>query len=119
MCLLLDYTNDDFDNAAKTKTIHNRKKMNDIVKGILISVVSGLITSGIVYAITEKFVWNVSLPLWIWLTISSRLALLIFIVRAIIRDYRVFNLVSKFTEGRFGNSFEKYMEIQTQQAWIL
>lgn len=80
--------------------------MNDIVKGILIGVVSGLITSGIVYAITERIIWNVSLPLWIWLAISSGMTLLIFIVRALIREYRVYSLVSEFTEGRFGNSFE-------------
>lgn len=29
--------------------------MNDTVKGIIIGIISGLITSGIVYAITEKF----------------------------------------------------------------
>ncbi len=80
--------------------------MNDIVKGTLIGVVTGLITSGIVYATTEKLVWNVSLPLWIWLVISSGLALLFFIVFALIRDYRIYDLVSVITEDRFDNPFE-------------
>ena len=67
--------------------------MNDTVKGILIGVVSGLITSGVVYAITEHFIWNISLPLWIWLAVTSGLALLIYIVRVAVREYRIYNLL--------------------------
>ena len=80
--------------------------MNDTVKGIIIGIVSGLITSGIVYAITEKFIWNVSMPLWIWLTITAGVALVIYITRIVIREYRVYNLISEFTEGRFGDSYD-------------
>lgn len=80
--------------------------MNDTLKGILIGIVSGLITSGIVYAITEQFIWNMSLPLWIWLAFTSGLALLIYLVRVAVREYRIYNLISEFTEGRFGDSYE-------------
>ena len=80
--------------------------MNDIVKGIIIGVVSGLITSGIVYAITEQFIWNVSVPLWIWLAITAGMAFVIYITRIIIMEIRVYNLISEFTEGRFGDSYE-------------
>lgn len=80
--------------------------MNDTLKGILIGIVSGLITSGIVYAITKQFVWNMTLPLWIWLAFTSGLVLLIYMVRVVARRYRIYNLVSEFTEGRFGDSYE-------------
>jgi hypothetical protein len=80
--------------------------MNDTVKGIIIGIVSGLITSGIVYSITEKFIWNMSMPLWIWLAITAGIAFFIYITRIIIREYRVYNLISEFTEGRFGDSYE-------------
>lgn len=80
--------------------------MNDTVKGIIIGIISGLITSGIVYAITEKFIWNVSMPLWIWLAITAGIAFVIYITRIIITEYRVYNFISEFTEGRFGDSYE-------------
>ena len=80
--------------------------MNDIVKGIIIGVFSGLITSGIVYAITEQLIWTVSLPLWIWLAITAGILLVIYISRIIIREYRVYNIISEFTEGIFGDSYE-------------
>ena len=32
--------------------------MKDTIKGIIIGVVSSLIASGIIYGITEKFLWN-------------------------------------------------------------
>ena len=80
--------------------------MNDIVKGIIIGIVSGLITSGIVYAITEKFIWNMPMPLWIWLTITIGMAFFICITRIVIREYRAYSLISEFTEGRFGDSYE-------------
>ena len=37
--------------------------MKDTIKGIIIGVVSSLIASGIIYGITEKFLWNIQLPL--------------------------------------------------------
>ena len=80
--------------------------MNDTVKGIIIGIVSGLITSGIVYAITEQFIWNVSMPLWVWLAITAGTACVIYITHIIIRECRVYNLISEFTEGRFGDSYE-------------
>lgn len=80
--------------------------MNNIVKGIIIGIISGLITSGIVYALTEKFIWNVSVPLWIWVAITVGIVFVIYITRIIIREYRVYNLISEFTEGRFGDSYE-------------
>ena len=36
--------------------------MKDTIKGIIIGVVSSLIASGIIYGITEKFLWNSITP---------------------------------------------------------
>lgn len=79
--------------------------MNDTLKGIIIGVVSGLISSGIFYALTKQFLWNVSLPLWVWLSITAGTLLLIFAIKAIIRKWRIYNFISEFTEYSFGDSY--------------
>lgn len=80
--------------------------MNDIIKGIIIGVVSSLIASGIMYFITKQLLWNLSLPIWLWLVISFGLIFIIYIIRVVIRQRRIYNFISEFTEGRFGDSYE-------------
>ncbi len=80
--------------------------MNKTFKGIIIGVISSLIASGILSVITKNLIWNISLPLWIWLAITAGTAFVIYIGRIIIKEYRVYNLISEFTEGRFGDSYE-------------
>lgn len=79
--------------------------MNDTFKGIIIGVISSLIASGIIYAITESFVWEFSLPLWIWLCISLGIFVLIYAIRRIVICYKVKNFISGYTEGAFGDSY--------------
>ena len=79
--------------------------MNDTFKGIIIGVISSLIASGIVYAITESFVWNFSLPLWIWLCISLGIFVLIYSIHKIVIYHKVKNFISEYTEGAFGDSY--------------
>lgn len=79
--------------------------MNDTFKGIIIGVISSLIASGIIYAITESFVWNFTLPLWIWLCISLSIFLLTYTIRKVVICCKVKNFISEFTEGSFGNSY--------------
>ena len=81
------------------------KNMNDTFKGIIIGVISSLIASGIIYAITESFVWNFTLPLWIWLCISLSIFLLTYTIRKVVICCKVKNFISEFTEGSFGNSY--------------
>ena len=81
------------------------KNMNDTFKGIIIGVISSLIASGIVYAITESFVWNFSLPLWIWLCISLGIFVLIYAIRKIVIYHKVKSFISEYTEGAFGDSY--------------
>ncbi len=79
--------------------------MKDMFKGIVIGVISSLITSGIIYAITESFVWNFLLPLWIWLCISLAVFIIMHIIRKIIICHKVKNFISEFTESSFGDSY--------------
>lgn len=79
--------------------------MNDTFKGIIIGVISSLIASGIIYAITESFVWEFPLPLWIWLCISLGIFVLIYAIRRIVICYKVKNFISEYTEGAFGDSY--------------
>lgn len=81
------------------------KNMNDTFKGIIIGVISSLIASGIIYAITESFVWSFTLPLWIWLCISLSIFLLTYTIRKVVICCKVKNFISEFTEGSFGNSY--------------
>ena len=79
--------------------------MNDTFKGIIIGVISSLIASGIIYAITESFVWEFPLPLWIWLCISLVIFVLIYAIRKIVIYHKVKNFISEYTEGAFGDSY--------------
>ena len=79
--------------------------MNDTLKGIIIGVISSLIASGIIYAITESFVWNFPLPLWIWLCISLGIFVLLDAIRKIVICHKVKVFMSEFTEGAFGDSY--------------
>ena len=76
--------------------------MNDTFKGIIIGVISSLIASGIIYAITESFVWNFSLPLWIWLCISLGIFVLIYAIRRIVICYKVKNFISRVSWENIG-----------------
>ena len=79
--------------------------MNDVLKGILIGVVSILIASGIIYVITKQFVWNAAPPLWVWLAITIVLAVLVYVTMWDVRKYPVLTILSEFTEGNiFGKT---------------
>ena len=43
---------------------------DNLIKSILISVISGLITAVIVFILEKTQVLNISIPLWIYLTLS-------------------------------------------------
>lgn len=79
--------------------------MNDTLKGIIIGVISSLIASGLIYAMTESFMWNFPLPLWIWLCISLCIFVLIYAIRKIVICHKVKSFISEFTEGSFGDSY--------------
>ena len=48
-------------------------------KGIITGVVSSLIAAGIFWFLTEKLLWCLSLPLWIWLIVTLFIAIVFFI----------------------------------------
>ena len=77
--------------------------MYDTTKGILIGVVSSLIATGIVFAIT--FVWNISVPVWMWLSITVGVVLLLCFIKHLIVRRRINLIISEYTEGAFGNSY--------------
>lgn len=77
--------------------------MNNTIKGILIGVVSSLIATGIVYAIT--IVWNISVPVWTWLCITIGVVFLLCFIRHLIVRRRINHIISEYTEGAFGNSY--------------
>lgn len=79
--------------------------MNDIFKGIILGVISSLIASGIIYSLTQSFVWNFPFPLWAWLCISLSIFILIYAIRRIVLWYKVRNFISEFTESSFGDSY--------------
>lgn len=79
--------------------------MNETLKGFFIGVISSLVASGLIYAITESFMWDFHLPLWIWLCISLGILVLIYVIRKIIICHKVTNFISEFTESAFGDSY--------------
>ena len=58
--------------------------MKDTIKGIIIGVVSSLIASGIIYGITERFLWNIQLPLWSWLALSLIILFAFYLIKHLI-----------------------------------
>ena len=72
-------------------------------KSILTGVVSSLVAAGILWLVSEKLLWCLSMPVWIWLFITVFLLFLIYAIRIVVKKYRVHDLISEFTEGRFGD----------------
>lgn len=75
-------------------------------KGILTGVVSSLIATGIFWFLTEKLLWCLSLPLWIWLIVTLFIANVFFMVCFIVRKHRISHAISEYKEGTFGDSYE-------------
>lgn len=75
------------------------------IKGIIIGVISSLIASGILYSITEKWLWNYNIPVWIWLTASVAVYLIDRIILWIIFKKKLGNILSEYKEGYMGDSF--------------
>ncbi|MEY8590341.1 hypothetical protein AALK14_02675 [Butyricimonas hominis] len=86
--------------------------MKETIKGIIIGIISSITASGVIYAITERFLWNIRLPLWIWLIVSVGLYLIIRLIKYLVLLYKVRNVVSEYTEGCFGNSYTYMWEFK-------
>ena len=71
------------------------------VYGIVIGVISSLIASGIVYAATEILLWNVRVPLWIWLLGSVIVLCVVQIVICLKQYFHIKNVIAEYTEGYF------------------
>jgi len=79
--------------------------MKDTIKGIIIGVVSSLIASGIIYGTTEKFLWNIQLPLWGWLVLTLVILFAFYFIKRLILLHKIRDIISEYTEGAFGDSY--------------
>lgn len=77
----------------------------EIIKGIIVGVISSLIASGIFYSITEKLLWNYNLPVWLWLTITVGIYLAYQLIKRIIKKQKLTKIISEYKEGIIGESF--------------
>ncbi len=75
--------------------------MKEMFKGVI----SSLIATGMIYAINKVCELDFSYPLWIWLSISVGILVIIYIVQKIVICYKAKNFMLKFTEGSFGDSY--------------
>lgn len=88
--------------------------MKDTIKGIIIGVVSSLIASGIIYGTTEKFLWNIQLPLWGWLVLTLVILFAFYFIKRLILLHKIRDIISEYTEGAFWRFLCLYMGIQTK-----
>lgn len=79
-------------------------------KDIINSIVGSLITSGILYFLTEKLLWELHLPLWLWLLFTCIVVILVLSISAIVKKTKVFNAIQEYKEGCFGNSYDYVWE---------
>lgn len=77
----------------------------ETIKGIIIGVISSLIASGILYSITEKWLWNYNFPVWLWLTVTVGIYLIYKLIKYLIFRRRLNDILSEFKEGYMGDSF--------------
>lgn len=77
----------------------------ETIKGIIIGVISSLIASGILYSITEKWLWNYNLPAWLCLLVIVVVYLIYRLSRYLNFKRRLNNFLSEFKEGYLGDSF--------------
>jgi len=77
----------------------------EIIKGVIIGVISSLITSGLLYFFTKEWLWNYNIPLWIWLSLSILGCLIYKIICYIKFKKRLDNILAEFKECVIGDSF--------------
>ncbi len=77
----------------------------ETIKGIIFGVISSLIASGILYSITEKWLWNYNIPVWLWLSVIVVVYLTYKLSKYLIFKRRLNNILSEFKEGGMGDSF--------------
>lgn len=82
----------------------------EAIKGIIIGVISSLIASGVFYVITKKWLWNILVPLWIWLIICLCFIAIYCLWIYIRRQLRIKNTLSEYRESCFGNSYQYVWE---------
>lgn len=75
-------------------------------KSILTGVVSSLIAAGICWFTSEKLLWCLSIPLWMWLIVTLIVAIVIILVCSIVKKHRITQAISEYKEGTFGDSYE-------------
>lgn len=78
---------------------------DNLIKSILISVISGLITAVIVFILEKTQVLNISIPLWIYLTLTCVVFGIVLLVLFIINFFRIKKIINTFTESSFGDSY--------------
>lgn len=77
----------------------------ETIKGIIIGVISSLIASGILYSITEKWLWTYNFPVWLWLSVTVGVYLIYKLIKYLIFRRRLNGILSEFKEGYMGDSF--------------
>lgn len=77
----------------------------ETIKGIIFGVISSLIASGILYSVTEKWLWNYNIPVWLWLSVIVVVYLTYKLSKCLIFKRRLNNILSEFKEGGMGDSF--------------
>lgn len=77
----------------------------ETIKSIIVGVISSLIASGILYSITEKWLWNYKFPIWLWLSATVGVYLIYKLIMYLIFIQRLKGILSEFKEGYMGDSF--------------
>lgn len=85
-------------------------------KGFTTGFVSSVIASGFIWLITKKLPWNILLPLWIWLSVTLLVFLLIYLICFIVRRVKIIRAISEYKEGVFGDSYEYIWEYKRSKG---
>lgn len=77
----------------------------EIVKSVVSGVISSLITSGILYFFTKKWLWNYYFPMWLWLLAIVGVYLIYKSISYLLFKRKLNNIIPEYKEGCLGDSF--------------
>ncbi len=78
---------------------------DNLIKSLLVSVISGLITTVIIFILEKTQVLNVSIPLWLYLTLTCVVFGIVLFVLSIINYFHIQKITNTFKESSFGDSY--------------
>ena len=77
----------------------------EFIQNVAFGVIGSLIASGIIYITTQEWLWNIVVPIWVWLIISLCIITFYYLCIYIRKQCYIKKVLSEYRESCFGDSY--------------